>query len=202
MQAACPINGAHWKGFFAVATVDIQRNTVTGKGLQASSAGFTALEMLVTIAIMAIILTIAIPSMTSFLQNSRLASAQGEFVASLNLARSEAATRGVPVVITAAGNTTGNQFGAGWTVWADTNANGVQDAGEPSIRSESALPSAITLGDSGQVTSITFAPSGFLNPATAIQIKLCPTTGNQHGFLFSILPNGLTSTDSNNVTCP
>src|SRR5450755_1930296 len=86
--------------------------------------GFTLIELLATISILVILSSIAATGNSTSVNNNRLYASQTEFVAYVALARSEAARRGVPVMLTATAPTTGNAFGAGWTVWVDTNGNG------------------------------------------------------------------------------
>lgn len=59
-------------------------------------AGFSLVEVMVTVAVLAIILAIGIPSFQSFFENSRLNRANDDFIAAVNLARSEAITRELP----------------------------------------------------------------------------------------------------------
>jgi type IV fimbrial biogenesis protein FimT len=59
--------------------------------------GFTIIELMVTITILAVMMLLAIPSMTSYLQSARLASAAGTYQAGLQLARTEALRRNLPV---------------------------------------------------------------------------------------------------------
>ena len=152
--------------------------------------GFTLIELLVTITVLVILSSIAATSYSTSVNNNRLYASQNEFVAYLALARSEAARRGVPVVLSAAAPTTGNAFGGGWTVWVDTDGNGSFDSGEPVLRSHEALPSTILIGD-GATTSITFNPTGFL-AAGAIDIKLCASDPTLASFDITIQANGLT----------
>lgn len=56
--------------------------------------GFTLLELIITIALAAILLGLAVPSMHTFIQNNRISGQTNELVAALNLARSEAIKRG------------------------------------------------------------------------------------------------------------
>lgn len=84
--------------------------------------GFTLLELMATITILAILLGIGIPSLTAFIQNSRVTSQANGLVSSFHLARSEAIKRGVQVTVEARPG----GFEAGWCVHfgadcADTN---------------------------------------------------------------------------------
>jgi type IV fimbrial biogenesis protein FimT len=61
--------------------------------------GFTLVELMVTLSIVAILMLLSAPSFTSFLRNSELSSAANTFVASLNAARSEAMKRNLPAMV-------------------------------------------------------------------------------------------------------
>lgn len=61
--------------------------------------GFTLVELMVVLAILAILLMLSAPSFTGFLRNSELSSAANSFVASLNAARSEAMKRNLPAMV-------------------------------------------------------------------------------------------------------
>ena len=61
------------------------------------NSGFTLMELMVTIAIAAILVGIAIPSFTSIIVSNRLTTSANELVTALNLARSEAVKRGMRI---------------------------------------------------------------------------------------------------------
>jgi type IV fimbrial biogenesis protein FimT len=169
--------------------------------------GFTLVELLATISILVILSSIAATSYSTTVNNNRLYASQNEFVAYLALARSEAARRGLPVMLSAAAPASGNAFGGGWSVWVDTNGNGSFDSGEPVLRSHEALPSTILIGD-GTTTQIAFNPTGFLTAGT-VDVKLCASDPAIAGFDISIQANGLTDVadvaghaGSTQTTCP
>ncbi|WP_313320384.1 GspH/FimT family pseudopilin [Stenotrophomonas sp.] len=74
--------------------------------------GFSLVELVVTVAIAAILAAIAIPSFRSIINSSRLTSHANELVASLQLARSEAIKRNARVSV--CGSADGATCGGGW----------------------------------------------------------------------------------------
>jgi len=160
-------------------------------------------ELLVTLSILAVILMIAVPSFGPTLRSNRLFAVQTEVMSSFALARSEAAKRGVPVGVAASASSvaSGNEWGGGWSVWVDSNANGAIDAGEPVLRAHEPLVAGFTLSvPNGGV--IEFDAHGFLSPAPspARQVKVCSSVGGAPGYRILIQPNGLA--DSASTACP
>jgi len=152
--------------------------------------GFTLSELLATLAVLAILSSLAAGSMSSTLSNNRVYAAQDEFVAYVAFARSEAVRRGTTVIVGAIAPVSGNGFGGGWNVWVDDNGNGAYDAGETLLRTHEALPSNIIVGN-GSTNAIAFTPMGFLTPAAAVDIKVCPSDPALGGFAITVQPNGL-----------
>lgn len=132
--------------------------------------GFTLVELMVTIAVMAILLAIAVPSFNNASLGSKLNSIANEFVASAQLARSEAIKRNTSATLCASnnGSTCGGTWSDGWVVLA----------GGAVIHSRSALTTGFML--SGDVTSIDFVPTGV--GATVANLTACratPSVGSQ-----------------------
>jgi len=100
--------------------------------------GFTAIELMVTIAIAAILATLAAPSFTGLMERWRVRKTVDELQSTLYYARSEAIKRGGNVVLRKnpqgtngcqqAGTT--QEWGCGWFVFVDSNGNGSQQASE------------------------------------------------------------------------
>jgi type IV fimbrial biogenesis protein FimT len=152
--------------------------------------GFTLVELLVTLAVLVILTSLAAASMSNTVNNNRIYATQTEFLASLALARSEAARRGLPVMLSATAPVSGNAFGGGWSVWVDTDSSGTFDSTVDTVlRSHEALPSTILIGDTP--TIIGFGPMGFLTQPGSIEVKMCSSGGAVGGFDLTIQPNGL-----------
>ena len=79
--------------------------------------GFTALELMVTLAIVVILAAIAAPGMLDFVRNSRMGTAARQLDADIVLARREAIKRNSRVLVCPVGSTAG-QCGAGTAAWA------------------------------------------------------------------------------------
>ncbi|MBA4501298.1 GspH/FimT family pseudopilin [Marinobacterium marinum] len=73
-----------------------------------SSQGFSLLEVMITIAILSIILFIGIPGFNSMFQAARERAATSSFVTAMNLARTEAITRGAFVRVCIGSSCTGS----------------------------------------------------------------------------------------------
>ena len=99
-------------------------------------AGFSIVELVITLAVFAIIAAIAAPSFTGLLNGNRLATASNELVTSLQFARIEAVRRNVPVVVCSSANaqaaspTCATGSWGQWIVFADRDGNDVVGAGE------------------------------------------------------------------------
>lgn len=87
-----------------------------------SERGFTLLELLITVAVLAIVLAIGVPSFADMIRNNRLASESNELVTSITLARSEALKRGIPVSVCPRSGATcadSTDWSNGWLVFTD-----------------------------------------------------------------------------------
>ena len=90
---------------------------------QTGQSGFTLIEAMVVMAIVAILAAMAGPALQTLIRNNRLSSAMSLLQVSLNQARGEAVRRGTDARVTVAAATTAGEWKNGWTVFVDTAKN-------------------------------------------------------------------------------
>ena len=88
--------------------------------------GFSLIELMVTVAIVAILVAIGLPSFQSSLRSNRVATSTNELLASFALARSEAVRSpgGAAICSTTNGTSCGGDWNDGWMVWIDMDGDG------------------------------------------------------------------------------
>ena len=92
--------------------------------------GFSLIELMITVAIMAIVLMVGIPSFTGTINKSGVASSINDIQTSLTEARSEAITRGLTVSVCSSNDqaSCSGTWSDGWILFEDENENGILEA--------------------------------------------------------------------------
>lgn len=97
-----------------------------------NSRGLTLIELMVTLAVFAIVTMLAFPGFQLYQQNSNRVTQINDMVASFNLARSEAVKRNLAVSICASADqatcSNVNDWITGWIAFIDDNENGATEA--------------------------------------------------------------------------
>lgn len=129
--------------------------------LAGRSSGFTLLELMVTVAVAGVLMTVAIPAWQSTVQRNTMTSIINDLVGDINFARSEAITRGADVSICASSNQSDcsgkENWVEGWIVSAPTAppGNNLLRAHGPIAMPQISITKN-TIGD-----KVTFGGSGF-----------------------------------------
>ncbi len=130
----------------------------------AISKGFTLIELMVTVAIAAILLMVAVPSMVTFKRNAELTSATNNLLSAINAARGEAMKRGMNAMVVPTNN--GTDWNTGWVVFVDKNRTQAYDGStDTTVSTQNALPNYfnVTGTNTAQATPpyIMFDASGY-----------------------------------------
>ncbi len=149
------------------------------------SHGFTLVEMLVTLAIFAVLLMIALPSMRPFLQSQSVKNASMDIVSTVALARSEAIKRNATVDVKA---TNATDWSLGWVVSQGTNV----------IRKQGALGNIAITPSSG---SFSFDGNGRMT-STGATFAIAPVNKTSQPLCLSVTVGATGRTESTKVSCP
>lgn len=140
--------------------------------------GFTIIELMITVALVAIIAAIGIPSFQDLVASNRVVSAINELHSGLRLARIEAVKRGDSVVFCSTSDqaTCSGAWGDGWLIFHDADEDGAVDADEL-IRVGEGVHDGYSLTFSGGGASITFLARGMTNGQSGT-FRLCDADGD------------------------
>jgi len=151
--------------------------------------GFSLIELMVIVGVLALALGLGIPAFADMLGNSRMSATVNDLVGSLHAARGEAITRRATVLLcpaNAAGTDCqdGSNLKEGWLVFVDSDDDGSTDPGEAILQQHGPVDSAqvFNLGifpaeHSGRVV---FSDAGTLRTAeSTTDIQICDARGDR-----------------------
>lgn len=144
-------------------------------------SGFTLIELMVVMAIAAVMVTLAAPSLKQFVQSSTMTSGVNTFLSDMRFARSESIRRGGGVVmcrsdnpeaganaVCGSGSTTG--WESGWIIFVNLNQGSQRSSTEPLLRVQGPLTSINTIAETGAATIFKFTATGRLNLSAATHL--------------------------------
>jgi type IV fimbrial biogenesis protein FimT len=139
-----------------IAGMDMKRQT-----------GFTLYELMITLLVVGVIITLGIPNLTEFTQNSRLTGTSNDLLSSFQLARSESARSKSNITICASDNSLdaaancGGTFNDGWIIFIDLDGDlNRAGAGENVLRAHAAPPAGVSVLPDNGATYFAFAGTG------------------------------------------
>jgi len=153
--------------------------------------GFTIIELMMTLAVAAILITIAIPSFRSMIISNNIITHTNEFVGTISYARSEAIRRGKSVTICKSSSGTacltggGTYWDSGWIAHIDLDSDGTVDANEV-LRVWPKLPDTYTLRSSEFTDLLRYNPLGTANNSGSFAI--CHNSSEQGAKAIIITP--------------
>lgn len=148
--------------------------------------GFTLIELVTTLAVATVLISMAVPGVNTFLMNSRQSSSVNELVSAMHLARSTAVTKNtrITVCISSDGDDCENgNWNQGWIVFTDTDSDQSVDAGEVIIGAGGAIR-GLTIESTEFSRFFMYRPNGRVMNATVNansgEFIVCDSRGVEH----------------------
>lgn len=171
--------------------------------------GFTLIELIITMAIAAILVSVAIPSFNALIQNNRITASANEFTGNMQLARSTAIKqqRNTTICVSTTFNvnpptcTGGTNWAAGAVVWVDQDRDSVLDLAEVVRIIDPINPTAavsLTLTSATQ-SQFQYSSTGLLT-SPADTLTLCDNRTAETGRTIAVSPAG--RVNISNSLCP
>ena len=140
------------------------------------TAGFTIIEIMITLTVLGILVAAAMPSLGNLVRDQRVKTATSDIFASLIFARSEALKRNQLVVLcpSADGAACAGGWAQGWIVFVDADADGAVDAAADILRKNGAIDSSVSI--TASAANATYMRDGRLNAAVNFTLSSAGAT--------------------------
>ena len=155
-----------------------------------TQTGFTLYELLITLLIVGVVMTLGIPSMSEFTRNSRITTTANDLHAAFQVARSEAARAKTNITICASDNSLTaaadcqGEWGDGFIIFVDPNGDLATGGGTDDIlRRHGQIAEGVTVAVANDATYFSYASTGLgrgnVGGLAAIsQVIVCDSRGN------------------------
>jgi len=174
--------------------------------------GLTLLELMITLALLALLAGLAAPQLTGMVRSVRAQSEMEGFIGTLQLARAEAIRTGWTVSVCGSSDGRGcsglpDVWEQGWLAFVDANANRAPDPGETILQIAPRLTSSDTLRSNQRLLAISFNREGWAVGVPAGTRLVLQTSPSQHAATrcLSVAPSGrliLQTGRSDPMHCP
>ena len=163
------------------------RNGRTSRRIQQTAMrGFTLIELMIAVALTALLLSMAVPALNAFTSNARQTSTINDFVSSMHIARSTAVTTNFRTTVCASSNGVNCEavsWEEGWIVFSDRDSDQTVDNDETIVAvSDGAEGLDIQSAEFGQF--LMYRPNGRVMTASAAgnsgQFTVCDSRGSDH----------------------
>ncbi|HKX43450.1 MAG TPA: GspH/FimT family pseudopilin [Burkholderiaceae bacterium] len=183
--------------------------------------GFTLVELMVTLTVLAILLSLAAPSFSTLVASNRITTEANELIGTLNLTRAEAIRRAQAVTMRSDNN---DNYAKGWHVFPDGDvtdgapANPATGTDGQTLRVASAFsgtatitrvtrsappaPFTYTTTTATDRMYVTFTSRGAINATAAAFFRICdPSNPTVKGRIVQVNVVGKITLDDTNATC-
>ncbi len=180
--------------------------------------GFNLIELMITVAMLAALLAIGVPSFTRTVDNNRMVGPLNEFVSAITLARAEAISRRTDITMCKSNADQTNcvisdDWSNGWIIFIDDDEDNAVDGGETVLQVHSGLHNNLTLTGSANVANLIVVDSRGFARNFAGDFTLCDGRGAEEarGLTLSVTArvartidsdaDGTENKPSGNLTC-
>ena len=157
--------------------------------LNNKNSGMTLIEVVVTIAIVGILASIAVPSFLSIIQKNKKSTLRDELISALQLTRSTATISRMPITICGSNSSStecsgsSSDWGEGWIIFTDNDDDGAIDSSEKIISIKNGISSGLSFNST--TSHITYSSQGIADGYKA-SFELCDNSSSNDDTVFGV----------------